>query len=629
MYANNTLNSNFGIKVPLPRGEEAPISHKSVDHAEKTLGTMTLLDGNSKTSIRLMQEKAQKWINDVQNGHLHHRNLWLSLKMQFWPQVGYGLCSSTATFAALKMALHRQYYQILPLGGVVQTTSVMSRTIDAGFYGVGLPHFRIEALIAMTNKLLMHYGCKTATKQFMHISHSLLFVELGMSFQPLQEDYEKLGYLVTHSWMKMPWEKLSLFDMKIIIPDTLLKFPREGDQFIMQVLFQAGYGADALRRLNRVRVSMQLVFMSDILTASGNRISLEVLSHHPRGEAWSNMRWPNEQPTTFDIDLWKNAMLSICPSQCSITGIGQFIGQTHRVWRWHWNNDTSTLHRTNNDSITEDVFVAGRKLNHFHYSHSQHRKYLSTVCLVQPTLEGEHWHIFSTAPTAEDDPDPTTFLEVLELWGNTWLWDNMSVLGRMEWIVGQSILDGSLVAVTDGSYIRELYPHLCSAAFVLECSKGQGRVIGSFSESLAVANAYQEDFLGFMAIHLVLLSMNKIHPTLGGSVEIILDCLGTLNQVSYLPPYQIPSRCQHSNILKNILVHCRELSFVTYYSHIKVHQDNNMSFNQLSRKVQLNCICNHATKYHIAKDGIEKLEPGKMFPLEPIGVFVQRKKDDV
>jgi hypothetical protein len=147
-----------------------------------------------------------------------------------------------------------------------------------------------------------------------------------------------------------------------------------------------------------------------------------------------------------------------------------------------------------------------------------------------------------------------------------------------------------------------------------------------FSESLVVANAHQVELLGLMAIHLMLLSVNKIHPTLGGSVEIISDCLGVLNRVSYLPPYQIPSRCRHSNILKNILVHCRELSFITYYSHIKVHQDNNTSFNQLSRKVQLNCICDHAAKYHIAKDGIEKLEPGKMFPLKPLGVFVQGEK---
>jgi hypothetical protein len=87
---------------------------------------------------------------------------WLSLKVQFWPRIGYGLCSSTASFNELDRALHRQYYQIFLLGGVVRTTTVESRTIDAGFYGVGLPHLGVEALIAMSNKLIMHYGCNTA-----------------------------------------------------------------------------------------------------------------------------------------------------------------------------------------------------------------------------------------------------------------------------------------------------------------------------------------------------------------------------------------------------------------------------------------------------------------------------------
>ena len=66
-----------------------------------------------------------------------------------------------------------------------------SRTIDTGFYGVGLPHVGVEALIAMMNKLLMHYECSTAMGRFMQISYSLLLVELGMSFQPLQVNYEK------------------------------------------------------------------------------------------------------------------------------------------------------------------------------------------------------------------------------------------------------------------------------------------------------------------------------------------------------------------------------------------------------------------------------------------------------
>ncbi len=287
-------------------------------------------------------------------------------------------------------------------------------------------------MITMTNKLLMHYGCSTATGKFMQISYSLLLVELGMSFQPLQVNYKKFGFLVTHTWMKMLWEKLSMFEMTVIIPERSQKFPREGDQFIMQVLLRAGYGAEELQWLNRVRVSMQVLFMSDILTASGNKISSEVLSCQPCGEAWSTMRWQNEQPTSSDMELWKNAMHTICPSQCTNTGIGRFIGQTHHIWKWFWNSDKSTLHHINDDGHSEDVFVAGRNPNCFHYSYSQKRQQLNTVCLVQPTLEGEHWRLLSTARTTDVNPTPSTFLEVLESWGNTWLWENISVSGGME-----------------------------------------------------------------------------------------------------------------------------------------------------------------------------------------------------
>jgi hypothetical protein len=117
------------------------------------------------------------------------------------------------------------------------------------FFGVPLPHLGVEALIAMANKLLMHYGCKTVTGRFMQTSHSLLFVELGLSLQPLKEQYEKFGYLFTHSWMKMLWEKRPMFNMHVIVADQPKEFP------IMHVLINAGYTNEALGQLNIVHVS--------------------------------------------------------------------------------------------------------------------------------------------------------------------------------------------------------------------------------------------------------------------------------------------------------------------------------------------------------------------------------------
>ncbi len=104
----------------------------------------------------------------------------------------------------------------------------------------------------------------------MQTSLSLLFVELGLSFQPLQESYKRFGFMVTHSWFKMLWEKLSKFGMKVVVADHVIAFPREGDQFIMQVLLKQNYPNDILLCLNRVQAYLQLLFMSDILNQPGS-----------------------------------------------------------------------------------------------------------------------------------------------------------------------------------------------------------------------------------------------------------------------------------------------------------------------------------------------------------------------
>jgi hypothetical protein len=74
-YKNNKIRGEFGATVPLPQNGRAPIAHSPVTHSEKTLGAMTSPDGSSRALIKMMQEKAQQWVNDVRNGHLHCQNV--------------------------------------------------------------------------------------------------------------------------------------------------------------------------------------------------------------------------------------------------------------------------------------------------------------------------------------------------------------------------------------------------------------------------------------------------------------------------------------------------------------------------------------------------------------------------
>ncbi len=258
---------------------------------------MTSPDGNNCAAICMMQEKAQQWINVV--------NEWFLLKVQLFPRVCHGLCSSTATFMELEHALNCQYYQILPLGWVVCMTTIKSRTVDAGFYGVGLPHLGVKALVAMLNKLLMHYGCQPETGRFMQTSLSLLFVELGLLFQPLQKSYKQFGFLTTHSWFKMLWEKLSKFGVRVAVAEL----PKKYGYFFKPSLCQTYLQHQDIRSTRKYYHTNPQMRCN--LACSGPQSSQQMWLH-----------------------LWRNAILSICLSRSRAPQVGRFMAPNHKIWRW-------------------------------------------------------------------------------------------------------------------------------------------------------------------------------------------------------------------------------------------------------------------------------------------------------
>ena len=115
-------------------------------------------------------------------------------------------------------------------------------------------------------------------------------------------------------------------------------------------------------------------------------------------------------------------------------------------------------------------------------------------------------------------------------------------------------------------------------------------------------------------------------PQLPGSVVIYSYCLGALKKVTTLPANRLPSGCKHSDILKNILVNCADLSFNIEYRHVKAHQDDKLGYHKLPRHSQLNCCMDTNAKNELWGLDAEELPIQEMFPLEPVAVFVGKEK---
>ena len=129
-----------------------------------------------------------------------------------------------------------------------------------------------------------------------------------------------------------------------------------------------------------------------------------------------------------------------------------------------------------------------------------------------------------------------------------------------------------------------------------------------------------------MTIHLIRRAINEVNPGLRGSVHIYSDCLGALDKVKNLPPSRIPSGLSHLDVLKNILVHCSNLSFERFYSHVKAHQDDMTVYQDLMRPTQLNVNMDSYAKQALWDLHATRLPTQQAFPLEPVCVFADSTK---
>ena len=76
--------------------------------------------------------------------------------------------------------------------------------------------------------------------------------------------------------------------------------------------------------------------------------------------------------------------------------------------------------------------------------------------------------IVSSAEPPRERVLPTEIRGVIKEWGCMWMWKSLRILGNDGWLK-RAIERHTLVVVTDGSYMREMYPEVCLAAFILEC----------------------------------------------------------------------------------------------------------------------------------------------------------------
>lgn len=108
------------------------------------------------------------------------------------------------------------------------------------------------------------------------------------------------------------------------------------------MLLQHGFSGMTLRQMNRCRLALCVIFLSDIVTAGGRHLEHWALRDR---QGWqSSIKFAREEPSHRDWNLWDSFWTGWLNRNRSIpTPLGRWLHNSHQKWNWFYNAQENLL----------------------------------------------------------------------------------------------------------------------------------------------------------------------------------------------------------------------------------------------------------------------------------------------
>ncbi|KAL7535345.1 hypothetical protein ACHAXR_006437 [Thalassiosira sp. AJA248-18] len=405
--------------------------------------------------------------------------------------------------------------------------------------------------------------------------------------------------------MRSFWECLDHCSFTIDLDYPTQQPPREGDK-LLNDLFQ-GYTSNTKRlsSLNRCRISWEMIFLSDAVTANGRRIDTSILlPPDSKRTRVSKFDFQEERPTVSDWVVWTDFWRSYTLAGYHLESpLGDWVHPSHMTWKWFYDPRLDRIEHLH------DSTVQGCALQH--RASAQWPGYTS---VRGPSL--------AAGSIIESD-----FFSHLKQYGGEWMWTNIRNEGcDLQW-VKDAMEEGTGIWVTDGSYNKKIAPFVSGAGWLFYCTRKKKRLMGSFLERSPKAGSYRGELLGLLACHTLHSAIEEYFDITAGSSKVCCDNSGALFKSKEFRR-RIQTGASHADILRclrNIKVKIKT-AFV--YEWVASHQDDLKLWNQLTIEQQLNCMVDTLAKQAV-HSSLSPSSPRTFkltLPHERAAVYVDGKK---
>jgi hypothetical protein len=228
------------ISIAQPDRTNAYIVTHDVMTTSKVLGIHFTPAGNSITHVESCVQKGLDWVDCLHTRPLTRSNAWLSLHLQLFPAMSWGLVTVCLQPKKLDAMIQRVYAKALPHLRVNWNIKKEWRTLPERYQGLALPNFLRIALSEKVSFILENWGFHgQAQSDGLALAYDNFLVEVGLYNNPFRWSYTDYGHLSTDStWFKNLWQLLYCFEAELQIQETnQVSGIQEGDQSLISDFF--------------------------------------------------------------------------------------------------------------------------------------------------------------------------------------------------------------------------------------------------------------------------------------------------------------------------------------------------------------------------------------------------------
>jgi len=232
----------------------------------------------------------------------------------------------------------------------------MSRAIVHGpkeFGGLALPHLHTLQGVDKLKLFLGHIRLQDRTGHLIHIDMTYVQLLTGTSTLFLNQDPTKYEW-VESGWLTSLWAFISRTKLTITYPLSWQpSIPREHDRTIMDYFDGIGLPNKTLEIINRCRLYLQVITLSDMVAANGQTILASAKAGLRLNTRISKLLWPIQDcPPKMEWKVWASHLDELENHGRLIKLLGGWIALPHQTWTEFMDGQSGNLYVKNGKTIT-------------------------------------------------------------------------------------------------------------------------------------------------------------------------------------------------------------------------------------------------------------------------------------